>query len=107
MTVHRLHDLVDEHLARARAASAARSAQTISDQGPLRQTLIALAAGASLPEHEAPRAATLQVLRGSARLVANERATDLVAGDLTDIPRERHALEALIDTAVVLTVLAD
>ena len=100
-------DLVEEHLAQARAASSQRSAATLTHQGELRQTLIALAAGAALHEHAAPRAATLHVLSGSARLTAGEESVDLPAGAMTDVPHRRHALEALADTVVVLTVLAD
>jgi quercetin dioxygenase-like cupin family protein len=37
---------------------------------PLRQTVLALAAGVRLAEHEALGAATLQVLRGRVRLTA-------------------------------------
>jgi hypothetical protein len=50
VTVHHLHGLADEHLTTARAVSAARSATTRTHQGPLRPTLIALAAGAALHE---------------------------------------------------------
>ena len=107
MTVHPVPGLIEEHLTRARAASSRRSAATLTHQGELRQTLIALAAGAALHEHEAPRAATLHVLVGSARLVAGEEGVDLPAGTMTDVPHRRHALEAREDTVVVLTVLAD
>lgn len=107
MTVHHVHDLVEQHLATARTASAQRSAATLTHQGELRQTLIALAAGAALHEHAAPRAATLHVLRGAARLTVGEHGVELGPGAMTDIPHQRHALEALEDTAVVLTVLAD
>ena len=107
MTVHQLGRLAEQHLDTARSASSARSATTLTHQGPLRQTLIALAAGAALSEHEAPPAATLHVLAGAARLTTADQATELTAGDHTDIPRERHALAAVADTVVILTVLAD
>lgn len=107
MTVHRLHTLATDQLAKAGAASSGRSAVTLSHQGQLRQTLIALTAGAALHEHEAPPAATLHVLEGSARLTAGDQSTELTAGDLTDIPQQRHALHAVDATVVVLTVLAD
>lgn len=107
MTVHHVLDLAHDHLVKARAASSARSATTLTRQGPLRQTLIALAAGAALHEHAAPRAATLHLVSGAARLTAGDEATELAAGDLTDIPQQRHSLEAVDDTVMVLTVLAD
>jgi quercetin dioxygenase-like cupin family protein len=42
-----------------------------------------------------------------ARLTVGESTTELHAGAVTDIPQQRHDLEAVEDTVVVLTVLAD
>jgi quercetin dioxygenase-like cupin family protein len=108
MTVYDLEALAAEHLTTARAAPAGRSAVTLSHQGALRQTLIALIAGAALQDHEAPPAATLQILRGQARLTAGDDTTDLLTGgQLIAIPQRRHGLAAVNDTVVLLTVLAD
>ena len=98
--------LVDEHLALAREASSGRSAYTVygGHARTLRQTLIALAAGQRLDEHENPGEATLQVLHGRIRLTADTATSDGAAGDLLTIPDARHALEALEDAAVLLTV---
>ena len=64
MKAESLSDLVEEHLARARTASSGRSAYTVhgGQENRLRQTLVALAAGRHLDEHESPGEATLQVL---------------------------------------------
>jgi quercetin dioxygenase-like cupin family protein len=70
----------------------------------LRQTLIALRSGARLDEHESPGEATLQVLHGRVALVAGDDRWELSAGDLLAIPAARHALEALDDAVVLLTV---
>ena len=69
-----LDDLVEEHLERARTATAGRSASTLHGGRThrLRQTLVALAAGRSLGEHESPGEATLQVLRGRVHLHAGD-----------------------------------
>ena len=101
-----LPTLVAEHLEKARAAAAGRSAQTVygGREHSLRQTLIALTAGSRLAEHESPGEATLQVLRGRVRLVAGDDAVEGAAGDLLTIPPRRHALHALEDAAVLLTV---
>lgn len=107
MAVHQVPELVQHHLAVARHASARRSATTLTHQGELRQTLIALASGAALHEHAAPRAATLYVLVGRARLTVANDGIELGAGLMTDVPQQRHGLEAQEDAAVVLTVLAD
>ena len=70
----------------------------------MRQTLIALAAGARLHEHESPGEATLQVLTGQVRLTAGEDTWEGGVGDHLVIPPQRHGLEALTDAAVLLTV---
>ena len=70
----------------------------------LRQTLIALTAGSALAEHDSPGEATLQVLRGRVRLTTADQSADAAAGDLLLIPSQRHALTALDDSAVLLTV---
>jgi len=102
-----LPTLVQEHLTIARTASNGRSAHTVfgGHDHRLRQTLIALAAGQELAEHESPGEATLQVLRGRVRLDSEPDSWEGSAGDHTIIPGRRHALTALEDCAVLLTVV--
>ncbi|MFI9123042.1 cupin [Streptomyces bikiniensis] len=99
--------LADEHLAAARTAPHGRSAHLVVHDGVLRQTVIALTAGTSLDEHNAPPAASLQVLRGRVDLTAADRAEELRAGTLRMIPKERHGLTALEDAVVLLTAVND
>jgi quercetin dioxygenase-like cupin family protein len=101
-----LDALAREHLERAAAASTGRSASTVygGHEHALRQTLVALIAGACLAEHTSPGDATLIVLRGRVRLHANDVSWDGRTGDLLVIPRARHRLEALHDSVVLLTV---
>ncbi|WP_182524309.1 cupin domain-containing protein [Nocardioides dongkuii] len=101
-----LGTLADEQLAVAREHSAGRSAHTLyGGQGnALRQTLIALAAGRRLGEHDSPGEATLQVLRGSVRLHAGDDTWEGSAGDHAVVPLVRHDLEAVDDAVVLLTV---
>jgi quercetin dioxygenase-like cupin family protein len=73
-------------------------------QYTLRQTLIALTAGASLDDHESPGQATLQVLRGRVRLTSPDTSWDGRPGDHLTIPATRHGLHAVDDSVVLLTV---
>jgi quercetin dioxygenase-like cupin family protein len=98
--------LIDEHLATARDHASGRSAVTVHGgrEHHLRQTLIALAGGRTLGEHESPGEATLQVLRGRVRLHAGEDRWEGGPGEFLLIPPRRHDLAALEDAAVLLTV---
>lgn len=95
-----------EHIERARSASSGRSSHTVygGHEHTLRQTLLALAAGRSLSEHENPGEATLQILSGRVRLTAGDTTWEGSPGDLLIIPDARHNLEALQDIVVLLTV---
>lgn len=98
--------LTRQHLKIACEASSGRSAHTVygGHEHILRQTLIALAAGRRLDEHENPGEATVQVLEGRVRLSSGDVAWEGSSGDLIIVPEARHALEALEDSAVLLTV---
>lgn len=99
--------LGDELLRKARGVRSGRSAVTLhGGRGrALRQTLMALRAGAALGEHESPGEATLQVLVGRVRLsLADGQSLELAAGDHVVIPARRHDLAADEDAVVLLTV---
>src|SRR5512132_2274031 len=90
----------------AAAAPAGRSARTVygGHEHVLRQTLMALTAGASMSEHENPGEATVQVLQGRVRLVADALAWEGRDGDLMILPPAPPTLHPLEDAAVLLTV---
>lgn len=105
--LHALPALIAEHLRLARQEAAGRSSVTLSGgrSHALRQTLIVLVAGSELAEHDAPGEATLQVIHGRVQLRTATAAWDVGAGELMRIPAARHALTALEDSGVLLTVV--
>ncbi|WP_319457992.1 MULTISPECIES: cupin domain-containing protein [unclassified Mycobacterium] len=98
--------LAREQLAAADRASSGRSAHTVygGHEHVLRQTLIALAAGQRLDEHENPGEATVHVLNGRVRLIAGDNSWEGSAGDLIVVPDARHSLEAIERSAILLSV---
>ena len=101
-----LPSLADELLAAAREASSGRAGRSIRSgrDAALRQTVMGLAAGRGLDEHEANGEATLQVLSGTVRLRWAGGELEASAGEVGGIPDERHALDAGTEAAVLLTV---
>lgn len=99
--------LARQELTAARSASSGRSAHTVygGHEHALRQTLIALTEGNGLDEHESPGEATLQVLEGRVRLSNADASWEGSPGDHIVVPRSRHSLTALADSAVLLTVV--
>ncbi|KQU68924.1 LuxR family transcriptional regulator [Phycicoccus sp. Root563] len=98
--------LARHQLQMASTASSGRSAHTVygGNEHVLRQTLIALAAGSRLDDHENPGEATLQVLQGRVTLIAGDDSWNGSPGDLLFIPDSRHALHAVEDSVILLTV---
>lgn len=101
-----LHELARHHLEVAQSVPSGRSSHTVygGHEHALRQTLIALASGRTLDEHENPGEATIQVLQGRVRLATHDTSWDGATGDLLIVPDARHSLEALEPAAVLLTV---
>jgi len=101
-----LKSLAEEKLAEARQAHSGRASHTIhgGHTHELRQTVMALLAGHELSEHDSPGQASLQVLQGHVRLNAGDDAWDGKAGDYVVIPAQRHSLQAVDDSVVMLTV---
>lgn len=99
--------LVRAQLELARTASSGRSATTVfgGHEHSLRQTIIAIAAEHGLDEHASPGEATVHVLQGRVRLAAGSVSWEGSPGDLLIVPDAPHSLQALEDSAVLLTVV--
>lgn len=101
-----LSALAREQLELARASSSGRSATTVygGHEHVLRQTLIAIVGGRLLDEHANPGEATVHVLSGRVSLNAGGNAWNGSPGDLIIVPDAPHSLEAIEDSAILLTV---
>ena len=99
-----LTDAMTKAIDHAREAPNGRHAELLIHDGPLRQTVIALAEGSILPEHNSPPAASIQVMRGSLRVTGQDPVV-LQAGQLDELTHFRHAVEALEDTVFLLTTV--
>jgi quercetin dioxygenase-like cupin family protein len=102
--VVQLEALAAELLDQAGDQSARRASRTVAAGTAQRVTVIALAEGARLADHDSPTAATLHVLTGRVRLHTDDREWFLDAGELLPVPPERHGVEALVDSAFLFTV---
>lgn len=102
-----LDAMARELLDAASRSSAKRAARTVigGHEYLMRQTVVALLAEAVLAEHDTPGEATLYVIKGRVELSAGTDAWQARAGDLVEIPSQRHSLRALVDSAVLLTAV--
>ncbi len=101
-----LETLTAAHLRTARADAHGRSAELILRDGVLRQSIIAMRAGAELAEHNSPDAASIQVLVGKVIITALQDAdAEVAAGTLQVLTHERHAVRALEDSVFLLTTV--
>lgn len=94
-------ELLDE----ARTSSAGRAAyMPVGGPGTeMTQTVIALADGFRLDEHENPGEATVLVLSGEVELGSGDDVWAAAEGELLDIPNARHHLLAKTDATILLT----
>ncbi|MFI6832522.1 MULTISPECIES: cupin domain-containing protein [unclassified Kribbella] len=106
MDVSSIDDLAAERLAKAVSAESGRSSVTVYSRpgARLRQTLTALAAGRVMGEHKSPGDASLLCLRGRVRVRAGDAEVELGPGDLVAVPPQRHDVEALESSVLLLSV---
>jgi quercetin dioxygenase-like cupin family protein len=98
--------LGEELLREAASLASARTARTLTPGAgsPLKQTVLALRAGAALQEHVAPGPATLLVLDGEVVLAAGTERHVAIGGTWLAIPAGPHSLEARTDAVALITV---
>jgi quercetin dioxygenase-like cupin family protein len=98
--------LGQELLREAATLASARTARTLTPGAgsPLKQTVLALRAGAALQEHVAPGPATLLVLDGEVVLAVGTERHVATGGTWLVIPAGPHALEATTDAVALITV---
>jgi quercetin dioxygenase-like cupin family protein len=101
-----LDALARELLGKAPAAAGGRAAQTVigGHEKVLRQTVIAMTKDTELTEHANPGEASVYVLHGRVQLAAGDQSWEGRDGDLLIVPDAPHSLQALQDSAVLLTV---
>ena len=101
-----LEALARQQIKLAATAGGGHTADTVygGHEKVMRQTLIGMVAGARLAEHENPGEATALILHGRVRLASTGLSWDAARGDMLIMPDHRHSLEALEDSAVLLTV---
>lgn len=103
---HDLSAIADTLLQTARESEHGRHAELLILDGHLRQSVIALTSGSRLSDHNAPPAATIQVLYGAIE-VTTDPGSDvrLTQGQLDQLTKERHGVEALEDSVFLLTTV--
>lgn len=99
--------LTEEYVEAASSSPHGRSAELVLQDGPLRQSVLGLAEGAELAEHDAPPAASVLVLKGSIEIVSASGTIALETGMITEVPRERHSVRAVVASAFLLTAVTD
>lgn len=101
-----LEALARQQMKLAATAGGQHTADTVygGHEKVLRQTVIGMIAGASLAEHENPGESTVLILHGRVRLTAADLSWEATRGDLLIMPEGRHSLDAVENSAVLLTV---
>jgi quercetin dioxygenase-like cupin family protein len=96
-------DLIDE----GALARSGRTARTLIKEGPLRVTLVALAPGGVLAEHQASGPISVQVLSGQIRFRVGEEEWMLEEGDLLSLGAAiSHSVDAEQRSVFLLTMAA-
>ncbi|MGM7671151.1 cupin [Microbacterium sp. A93] len=103
---HDLPALIRATMEAARDNPHGRHGDLLLRDGHLRQSILALTSGSVLADHNAPTAATLQVLQGEVVVTAGPgEDVNLPMGQLVQLTKERHGVTALQDSVFLLTTV--
>lgn len=94
-----------QHLEIARTSDRGLSSELIVSDGPLRQSILALSAGAKLAEHNSPPAASIQMITGKVHVTAADEVFEFAAGDIAALTHVRHGVTAIEDSCFLLTTV--
>jgi quercetin dioxygenase-like cupin family protein len=98
-------DLADEIVRTPAALHTGRSARTLVKAGPLRVTLVHMAPGGLLAEHQAPGPVTIQVLAGSISVTVAGEEHVMGPGTLLSLrPGVRHSVRSVAGGEFLLTL---
>lgn len=89
----------------AHNAPAKRAGSTLYRGDGLRQTMVAIEAGAEMTEHDSPAEAFIHVLEGQVTIHGKSRQWQISEGNLLSVPPERHSVTADQNSVFTLTVL--
>ena len=90
------------------AKGQSRGAITLVKESGMSLVLAHLHAGGTLQEHSAPGPATVQVLDGHVRMEIGDESIDVPAGRVVAFKGGvRHRVEAIEDSALLLTIVGD
>jgi len=103
--MHDLGAIAAQIRAESTYLSGGHGAHTVLRENDLRVVVVAMKAGAVLPEHQARATGLLHVVTGRIRLGFAERSVELSSGQLVAIEgAARHSVEALEESSFVLTL---
>ncbi len=98
--------LARQQLKAAGDSPSGRAADTVfgGHEKILRQTVIGMLQGAVLGEHDNHDDSTIYVLQGRVQLKVGEVSWIARTGNLLIVPQSRHSVEALEDSALLITI---
>jgi len=102
--VHRLNK-DEQTIDRALVQAHGRSARTLVKEGPLRLTLMAVAAGGNIPTHKAEHPVSIQLLEGDATFDGGGETHSMNVGDvIVYAPSVAHSATSRDGCVLLLTV---